>query len=82
MVNSNYYAMVSWSSIPTAVKMGLSCWASLLVPGKAGDGFLYCFCLCCPSLHDAVKRPPGAHALDPPVSKGSLQISLHCKACS
>lgn len=77
MVNSNYYAMVSWPSVPFHSHR----WPALLAAGKARDGFLSsCFCFSCPRLHVAVKHTLGAHVLDPPMPAGALlSTQLHCK---
>lgn len=65
MVNSNYYAMVSWSPFPDAT-MGLSCWACPWLPRKAQhEIFPSCSCFCRLSLPAAVKSPPGPKVLDP-----------------
>lgn len=73
MVNSNYYAMVSWSSITTAAKVQSLCWTALL-PAWESLGWvpLPLLLLLLSTTSCCCEDPTGAHVLDPPVPVGSL----------
>lgn len=68
MVNSNYYAMVSWSPFLLQSRWVCPAGCAPWLPGRAQDGVLSsCSCFCCLSLPVAVKSPPGPHGVRPSV---------------